>query len=355
MSTAIWTEGLTKDYGAGRGLVDLDLEVAAGSHSAADWSWLSPFALYDRTTVVAPGGRFDVPATAALVVAAAVIAAFSAAGFRLRDVGAPLLGRRRARRRSVRMPSANPLLRVPVLSALWEQRLGLLAWLLGSAVLAAFLLSIATSTNEMLRSTPSFQGYFRAGGTDDPALLLVSLFWFGLAAFMMAVYATTQAGRWAADDAEGRLEMTITQPVPRWRVVAERGLTLTAASALIAAAGTLVVAGLAPSQGIHLRADRLLLATAMLVPLALSFGALGAAIIARLPRLALPVLAATAVAGYFLQQLGPLVRWPGWALDLSLFQLYGNPLISGVFWTGLCDGRHRADRLRNRTGRDALP
>lgn len=288
MSTAIWTEGLTKDYGAGRGLVDLDLEVAAGSHSAADWSWLSPFALYDWTTVVAPGGRFDVPATAALFVAAAVIAAFSAAGFRLRDVGAPLLGRRRARRRSVRMPSANPLLRVPVLSALWEQRLGLLAWLLGSAVLAAFLLSIARSTNEMLRSTPSFQGYFRAGGTDDPALLLVSLFWFGLAAFMMAVYATTQAGRWAADDAEGRLEMTIAQPVPRWRVVAERGLTLTAASALIAAAGTLVVAGLAPSQGIHLRADRLLLATAVLVPLALSFGALGAAIIARLPRLALP-------------------------------------------------------------------
>lgn len=48
--------------------------------SVADWSWLSPFALYDRTTVVAPGGRFDVPATAALFVAATVIAALSAAG-----------------------------------------------------------------------------------------------------------------------------------------------------------------------------------------------------------------------------------------------------------------------------------
>lgn len=150
----------------------------------------------------------------------------------------------------------------------------------------------------------------------------------------MAVYATTQVGRWAAEDAEGRLEMMIAQPVPRWRVGAERGLTLTAASALIAAAGTLVGAGLAPSQGIHLRADRLLLATALLVPLALSFGALGAAITARLPRLAQPVLAAIAVAGYLVQQLGPLFRWPDWALDLSLFQLYCNPLISGVFWTG---------------------
>jgi hypothetical protein len=31
----------------------------------------------------------------------------------------------------------------------------------------------------------------------------------------------------------------------------------------------------------------------------------------------------------------PLFRWPDWVLDLSLLHLYGMPLTSGVFWTGL--------------------
>lgn len=36
-----------------------------------------------------------------------------------------------------------------------------------------------------------------------------------------------------------------------------------------------------------------------------------------------------------LTQFGPLFKWPDWALDLSVFRLYGTPLTSGVYWTGL--------------------
>ena len=33
--------------------------------------------------------------------------------------------------------------------------------------------------------------------------------------------------------------------------------------------------------------------------------------------------------------LGPVLGWPDWLLTLSVFQLYGTPLLSGIYWTGL--------------------
>jgi putative exporter of polyketide antibiotics len=299
------------------------------------WALFSPFHLRNQTTALAPGGSFDLTGTIVLFATALVLVAFSAIAFERRDLGASLAGWRQADRQAVLTPSANPLLRVPVLSALYEQRLGLLAWLLVAVALAALLVSLAASGADLMRNTPAFQAYFRFAHTSDPSLLMLGLFWFGVAGFLMAAYTITQVGRWASDDGEGRLEMTIAQPVPRWRVVLERGLTLGVAVSLLAGFSSLAIALVAPSQGIHLDAARLLLATVLLVPLALSFGALGAAVIARLPRVALPALTAVAVVGFFLEELAPLFKWPDWTLSLSLFQFYGTPLTSGLFRNGL--------------------
>lgn len=308
------------------------LDSAARLHSLHGWERLSPFSLYNGTTALAPGGRFDAPATGALVGIAVALSASSALAFRRRDLLAPLWRRGPVARRAVFAPSGNPLLRIPVLSALYEQRVGLAAWLAGTALIGAYMTSLTRAAGDLLRSYPA---YFRFAGTHDPNLLMLGLFWFGIAGLLVVIYAILQVSRWAADDAEGRLEMMIAQPIPRWRVVAERFWTLAVAAAALATMGSIVVAVGAPSQGVHLDAGRFVLATALLVPMALAFGALGAALIARVPRLAVPVLSALAVAGYFLLQLGPLFKWPDWALDLSVFRLYGNPLTEGVNWPGL--------------------
>src|ERR1039458_8039779 len=42
-----------------------------------------------------------------------------------------------------------------------------------------------------------------------------------------------------------------------------------------------------------------------------------------------------AVAGFYIPLFAPLFTWPSWVLDLSLFHLYGTPLTTGVYWTGL--------------------
>ena len=47
------------------------------------------------------------------------------------------------------------------------------------------------------------------------------------------------------------------------------------------------------------------------------------------------LLATLAFLSYLVTELGPLMKWPDWVLKLSVFSLYGTPLTSGVYWTGM--------------------
>ena len=296
---------------------------------------ISPFHLTDVTTAVVPGGRFDGGATLALYLIAAALIGLATAAFRERDLMGSLLRGRATASRVVRSPSDNPLLRLPVLRNLWQLRIGLIGWVVGTMVGAALIVSLAHGTGKMLASLSGFNRYVQDAGTTSAATAVVSSIWLGIAALIVAAYAINQTSHWAADDAEGRLEAEIAQPWPRWAVVAERCATLTVGALLMVALGSLVTAAVAPSQGVHLDTGRLLMATGLLVLLALTFGAVGAVVIAGFPRVAVPVLGVVAVASFYIPLLSPLFRWPGWVLDISLFHLYGTPLTTGVYWTGL--------------------
>lgn len=72
-----------------------------------------------------------------------------------------------------------------------------------------------------------------------------------------------------------------------------------------------------------------------LVPFALTFAAVGAVAAARCPRAAVRALGVLAFYSFAAADLQPLMNWPAWVADLSVFQLYGTPLLAGVFWNGL--------------------
>jgi ABC-2 type transport system permease protein len=298
-------------------------------------AYVSPFHLADLTTAIVPGGRFAGLPTLALYLAAIALVGLGVVAFRQRDLGASLLPPRVATASAGRSPSANPLLRLPVLRSLWQQRVGLIGWVAGTMVGAALIVSLARGTGRMLGSISGFTRLVQAAGTSDAATAVVGSIWLSIAALIVAAYAINQTAHWAADDAEGRLEIEIAQPLPRWAVVGERCITLAVGSLLLTALGSLVTATVAPGQGVHLDSGRLLVATALLSLLALTFGAVGALVISRFPRVAVPVLGVVAVAGFYLPLLAPLLRWPSWALALSLFHLYGEPLTTGVYWNGL--------------------
>jgi putative exporter of polyketide antibiotics len=142
---------------------------------------LSPFHLYDRTTILAPGGVFDAGATIVLVGLGIVLGGLAALAFARRDLREPVLRVGHARARVVRRPLANPLLRVPALASIYEQRVSLLSWTLGVAGLALLVMSSARSSADLLTGNPTFRPYLQRSGVADPYVWLVGMFWFGVA------------------------------------------------------------------------------------------------------------------------------------------------------------------------------
>ena len=297
--------------------------------------YVSPFYYYDRSNPLTPGGSFDLPGTVGLFGAAVVLVALAMWLMRVRDVGSPAIRLKPREAPRTLEPSHNPLLRVPVLSALYEQRLGLLAWIVGTSLGAEYTASLGRQIVDLSKNASAFRVYLTLAGHGDPYVALTGFFWFGIFQLLLATYAIAQVARWAADDNEGRLEMVLSAPVSRARVVLERAITLVIGTTLVIAFSSLAFYYGAHQAGINVQAGDLFRASIAAVPFGASFAAIGALLASRAPRQTVVVLAAVVFASYIITQLGPLLKWPDWVMRLSLLSLYGNPLTSGIDWTGL--------------------
>jgi len=278
--------------------------------------WLSPFYLFERSTPLLRGGSLDAPATAALAVG-------------------PLLRGAPAKTRVEWRPAGDLLLRAPVLAILDQQRIWIVAWALGLAVLAGFLTSITKTMVDAFGSSdiPVLRAYFERAGINAYADF-VGVIWFSTLLLLISLFVAAQVSGWAADDAEGRLEMILSASVSRARVVVERIAAVVLASAVVVAVSSVAVYLTATSTGISLPGGRFVLASAAVLPVSYAFSGIGHALVGWRPRVAVAVLGALAVVGYFAQQLGPLFQWPDWVNNISLYALYGTP-ISKDDWSGI--------------------
>jgi ABC-2 type transport system permease protein len=299
------------------------------------WRWLSPFHYYEQSQPLAPDGTFDVRAAEVLFGIAAVAVVAAALAFAFRDLGSPLVRLPVRARTPSREVSRVPFWRVPILRGLYDRRFGLLVWMIGFAALAALFViltkDIVKPLLDLAALRPLFNSIIRGG--IYPSFL--SFIWFAFGQLLIAGYAITQVGRWSAEDGDGRLELTLSQPMSRGGVIAERALVLALGALAIAAAGGITVALEAHHEGIDLNSGRLAAASLLLVPFAAFFGALGSLLAARIPRATVGVLGGFAFATYFITQLAPIFKWPAWVEDLSPFHLYGQPLSSDVDGVGL--------------------
>ncbi len=297
--------------------------------------FVSPFYYYDRSNPLTPGGSFDAAGTIGLLVAAVALVALAAWLMQLRDLGSSLIRRRSIEASLTVEPAHNRLLGVPVLSALYEQRVGLLAWIVGTSFGAAYMTSLGRQLVDLSTSASAFRVYLTQVGHGDPYVALTGFFWFGIFQLLLAAYSIAQVARWASDDNEGRLEMVLSAPVSRTRVVIERAATLVIGTSLVVGFSSLAFYLGAHQAGINVHAGDLLQASVAAIPFGVSFAAVGALLASRVPRQTVAVLATVVFASYIITQLGPLMKWPDWVMRLSLLSLYGNPLSSGIDWTGL--------------------
>jgi ABC-2 type transport system permease protein len=308
--------------------------IGRSSVHRAPFTDISVFSLFNQSNSVAPGGSFDLVATILLFVIGAVATVVAAAAFVRRDVGSGLIRQRPRRATEVHEASANPLLRIPVMRGLWVRRIGALGWTVGMGVTAAAVVLLVNATATFFATTPSLSTYLR-GLAGNVHTVLLALIWLSFAQALLAILSITTVSRWSSDDSSGVLEMQLAEPIPRWRVLAERTSELTVTVTVISFVAMAVILALAPDEGIAVDIGKLLVATALLIPFALTFAAVGALLAGWRPRVAVVVLSTIAAISYLVFELGPLFKWPAWADNLSVFQLYGTPLITPVFVGGL--------------------
>ena len=297
--------------------------------------WLSPFRYYELSTPLPPGGNFDVTATLVLLGIAIVACGLAALAFLNRDLGSALFALRASARPPTYEPSRAPVWRVPIVRDLYDRRLGLATWAVGVSAMAALFVVLTKTIVQPLLSIPGLAAYFAAILHGPIYQSFLSSLWFGVAQLLVAGFAITQVGRWSAEDTDGRLELILSNPVSRTRVVIERALVLALGALIIAAVSGVAVGVESHYQSIDLDAGRLAEASLMLVPVTLVFAAVGALVAARLPRATVGILGTFAFASYLMLQLGPIFKLPEWVQDLSAFKLYGQPLTEGIDRTGL--------------------
>src|SRR5256712_872741 len=155
--------------------------------------WLSPFYLYERSAPVLRGGSLDIAATAALAVGALVLVVLAIVAFLKRDIGGPLLRGTLRKTQQEWRPARDPLLRTPVLAIVDQQRVWIVAWALGLAVLAAFLTSITKVMVDAFGSSdiPVLRAYFERAGINAYADF-VGVIWFLTLLLLISLFVVAQ-------------------------------------------------------------------------------------------------------------------------------------------------------------------
>jgi len=295
-------------------------------------AWISPFHWYEVTDVLAPGGHLDVAGVLLSVVLVLAAGSLSVLAFRRRDLRRGLWARTAMPR--VRDVPPSPLLRRPVARELYRQRWMVAIWALAVVVFAVFMVAIGRGTVDSMMSIAGLRSFLTRGGTD-PYRAWVGLFWFSIAQLLLAGLAVHMVSAWAADDGEGVLTAELSRPRRRWGIVLERAAAALVAMAAVAACGTLAAWVTSLAAGISLDGAGVVRATWLLVPFGLSFAAIGAVASVWWPRASVGALGIIVLLSYLLSELGPLLGWPDWVVNLSAFQLYGTPALSAVSWSGV--------------------
>lgn len=312
-------------------LFTVNSSVRSGGSPTA-LTWLSPFYLFDRSTPLLAGGTVDVAASGGILVIFAVLVGLSIWAFRRRDIDGPLVRGRVRTGRPERRAARDPLLRLPVLATLDQQRGWILGWAIALGVLAYFTTSLAHSIAESFNDVPAMVTYFARAGINGAADV-IGVTWFALALLFVVIFAVAEVNGWAADDAEGRLEVALAAGTSRLRIVLERIAALLIAAAIVAAVSTVVVYLAAKTFSIDVPTDRLAIATALMLPVVFAFGAVGHALVGWRPRVAVVLMGTIAVLSYFVEQFAPAFDAPEWVSRTSFFTLYGTPM-TNADWGG---------------------
>lgn len=309
-------------------------------------SQLSPVYYYNLSKPLVPGYGTNLGAVAVMLALIVVPTAAAIWLFVRRDIGGVVpaprflhLPQRQAR------PNRAGLKDDWSLHSVYARSLAMVAmptvwWTLAIAGFAGWMVVVVKQTEAQLRtilqSSPLLTDFVKLGGSDAAtnASILSALFIF-LPLLLMA-FAVTQANRWAADEEDGRLELVLSTPQPRWQVLLARFAALSTATVIISVLTLITTAVASSATGVTLDTGNLVAATLSMIPFGLLVAAIGYLLSGWL-RTALDtgLLSFLLVIWFVIDFLGPGLNWPDATLRLSALYYYGTPLLHGLQLTSV--------------------
>jgi ABC-2 type transport system permease protein len=308
---------------------------------------LSPNYYYGLSKPLIPSYGTNFGAMAFLLGLGLLLLAGSAAIFLRRDIGAvatlpfPRIlrkGTANAISPEARIDRAarDPWLRSVLARSLRAGGPGLGWWMLGVFLYAAYGAGIVKSSEQQLRDaiegSPAFAQLFGANllATDYG---FVSLAIFLIISIAAMLYALIRANDWPANQDNGRLDILLSTPQPRWRVALQWYGTALIGFILLALANALGIIVGSAATGLTLDAGRVFAASLALVPpMALIAGAVYALGARLRSTVDLEIVGAYLGIAFFMDLLRSTLNLPGWTQHLSIFTAYGTPITDGVNW-----------------------
>ncbi len=228
-----------------------------------------------------------------------------------------------------------------------DHRRALAGWCIGAAAYAALLAAVFPSIesspdfSKLVESYPdALKSLFGLSGdfTTGPGYMDAELFSLMLPLLAIVLAVGSAARALAGEEDAGRLELVLSYPVRRTRVVIAKAAAVAFELGCFCAASFIALAAVDPVFDLGLRADRIAVAVVSVGVLALFFGWLALAVAALTPSraLAIGVPSATAAAGYLVGGLHELASWLDPFRFVSPFWWVGqSPLRSGAHGWGM--------------------
>lgn len=220
-----------------------------------------------------------------------------------------------------------------------------LIWGIGFMAMMAMVLQLSPALNglslvELMESLPPWM--MAMAGVSDPQIMgtvegLIVMGVFGKLALLFAAYPVVMGLRvTAAEETEGTMDVMLSLPLPRWRVIFEKFIAYSLNVLLLMA---MTVAGLYVGQlgvSIDIDVNKLVLVTATVIPVMIFLLALttftGAVFSRR--QLVMTIITVYIVFSFAIQTVGPMVNapWMDAIESISIFTYYDveTTLVSGI-------------------------
>ncbi len=313
---------------------------------------LSPFFYYHASKPLlpwyTPTHGFNPGACLLLLALSIVFALASMPIFARRDIGGlvlPSLHRPKPEAHTTAGPGAlelarrNVFVRTVGLRTFRAQLFSVCWWSMGLVIGVGWITMLTRSMEDPLRKVYAHNPvlYQLFGGHDigtNAGFLAGAIFAF--VPVITVIFALLQALSWASDLERGRMELVLSTPTPRSRLMLEHvGAVFVAAVVVLLAIWLSIIIG-ASLTDVRIDAGNVAAASLGILPLELITAALVYALAGRVRTGAvLGVVGAFVALSFFVELVQSLLKLPEWVMSLSIFHQYGSPITDGWQWRPL--------------------